>query len=209
MPKAATATSEAPRTLREEQRAYTQRKLMEAGLQVFDEHGYTQASIDQVVAAAGASRATFYLHFKSKAQLMEQVIIARQAELLPLVREGFSKIRTRSDLRSWLDTVLTDSRSDGCRYLNVRSQAALVDESVARLQDKMFDGYIDAILADRSLSSRQEDRARVRVRLLILQLERAVYFWLVRGWDVDYDDLLDALTDSWVAGLPGSFIKRP
>ncbi len=122
------ATSlEKPPTLRAEQRAYTQRRLMEAGLEVFHEHGYTQASIDQVVTAAGASRATFYLHFKSKAKLMERVIAARQSEVMELY-DAFSGIRSRADLRSWLAEVLTFAGADRGRYINVLSQAAQAEQ---------------------------------------------------------------------------------
>jgi len=206
MAKVSAVSVEKPRTLRAEQRAYTQRRLTEAGLQVFHEHGYTQASIDQVVTAAGASRATFYLHFKSKAQLMERVITARQSDLMGTY-DRFAEIHSRSQLREWLSDVLAFASADRGRYINVLSQAALAEKSIARMQDKIFDDYTDAIMAGRSLSPRQEERARVRVRLLILQLERLIFMWLVRGWNPEHEELVDALTDSWVGMLPDSFFS--
>ena len=56
--------------MREQQRAFTRRRLMEVAQQLFAAQGYPETTVDDIARAAGASRATFYLHFKSKAELM-------------------------------------------------------------------------------------------------------------------------------------------
>lgn len=50
----------------------TYRRLLAAALKVFGQHGYAQATVDQIVAAAGYSKGAFYTHFASK----EAVVIA-------------------------------------------------------------------------------------------------------------------------------------
>ena len=62
MPKAETAAL----SLREQHRVFTRERLIQGALEVFAHKGYVAATIDDIVAAAGASRATFYLHFHSK-----------------------------------------------------------------------------------------------------------------------------------------------
>ena len=64
-----------PRTssLRDEQRAFTHQRLRDAALQVIEKTGYPGATIDEIAAAAGASRATS-LHFKSKAELIRELV---------------------------------------------------------------------------------------------------------------------------------------
>src|SRR4051812_4121139 len=69
-----------PRTLREEQKAFTRRRLVDAAVEVFGANGYTQATIEDITRAAGASRAAFYLHFKSKAEIVKVLL---SEELLP------------------------------------------------------------------------------------------------------------------------------
>ena len=49
---------------------------MEVAQQLFAAQGYPETTVDDIARAAGASRATFYLHFKSKAELMGSAIDA-------------------------------------------------------------------------------------------------------------------------------------
>ena len=46
--------------------ARTQRRILTAALDVFAEHGYHDSRIEQITAAAGCSRPTFYQYFSSK-----------------------------------------------------------------------------------------------------------------------------------------------
>src|ERR1700744_3448307 len=93
--------------LREQQRAFTRRKLMEAGQKEFAAKGYLDTRVEDIARLAGASRATFYLHFKSKSELM----IALAEEMLPfavgssrdlddMLEDHGPQLRER--LRKWL-----------------------------------------------------------------------------------------------------------
>src|SRR5260370_33115463 len=84
MPKAETAAL----SLREQQRVFTRERLIQGALEVFAHKGYVAATIDDIAAAAGASRATFYLHFHSK-----QDIIAEQGSRMePEVQHFYSEL---------------------------------------------------------------------------------------------------------------------
>lgn len=60
-------------TLRDEQRLFTRRRIAEAALKVFGEKGYIATTVEDIVAAARTSRATFYLHFASKLAVLRFV----------------------------------------------------------------------------------------------------------------------------------------
>ena len=60
-------------SLRDQQKQLTRQRLLEAALEVFSSKGYANTTVDDVVASAGASRATFYLHFASKIDLLLEV----------------------------------------------------------------------------------------------------------------------------------------
>ncbi len=59
-----------PLHLREERKAETRRRLIEAGLRLFAEQGYDATTAAQVAEAAGVTERTFFRHFKTKADLL-------------------------------------------------------------------------------------------------------------------------------------------
>lgn len=52
----------------------TRKQLLAAAVQVIGEKGYSAATVDQIVRAAGVSKGVAYYHFKSKAALAESIL---------------------------------------------------------------------------------------------------------------------------------------
>src|ERR1044072_9762630 len=93
-------------TLRDEQKRPTRRLLIEGALTAFERKGYAATTIEDIVAEANASRATFYLHFKSKADVVlvvTQTLGRRWRELDVELTAG--ERRSRDGLYAWLDRV--------------------------------------------------------------------------------------------------------
>ena len=65
-----------------ERRQRMRLRLIESALQVYAEQGLDRASIDDVIAAAGVSRGTFYNYFRTDAELAESVSEALTTELI-------------------------------------------------------------------------------------------------------------------------------
>ena len=65
---------------REQRRA----QILESALEVFSERGYHQASVSDLVAAAGVARGTFYLYFDSKQAIFHDLL----DDLLQHLREN-------------------------------------------------------------------------------------------------------------------------
>lgn len=77
-------------------------RYLDVALELFAEHGYHGVSTDQVVAAAGGSKATLYRYFDSKEALFEAIIddIAQPAvDLRRPVDEGLSAASLEDGLR--------------------------------------------------------------------------------------------------------------
>src|ERR1700744_4046629 len=121
-------------TLREQQRAFTRGKLMEAGQQEFAANGYLDTRVEDIARLAGASRATFYLHFKSKSDLM----IALAEEWLPFAVGTYHDLdemledrgpqllqRLREWLAQWLDVWTSGSEAN-----HAMLQATMLDSEV-------------------------------------------------------------------------------
>lgn len=91
-------------SLRSTQKAVTRRLILEAAQRVFAQNGYHAASVDQITGEAGASRATFYLHFGTKADVLEDFIelaTERYAEQYTRLSE-IMRSPSHATLRRWL-----------------------------------------------------------------------------------------------------------
>src|SRR3954452_7523136 len=120
-------------SLRDEQKRLTRRRLIEGALAAFERKGYAATTIDDIVAEANASRATFYLHFKSKADIvlvMSERLGRRWRELyLELTSSGRL---SREQLRAWLDAMV-DNYENNRTSLDALSQAIAVEPEVAEV----------------------------------------------------------------------------
>jgi AcrR family transcriptional regulator len=65
------------RTTQAARRQATRTRLLEAAFAVFAAQGYTGATVDAIVQAAGYSKGAFYFHFSSKEEVFLEVLWAR------------------------------------------------------------------------------------------------------------------------------------
>lgn len=72
---------------RQDKAQTTRRALLDAALSVIGSKGYSAASVEAIVEAAGVSKGTAYVHFKSKAALAQAIL---EESLLGLI-ESFTK----------------------------------------------------------------------------------------------------------------------
>jgi AcrR family transcriptional regulator len=62
--------------------AETHKRIYDAALRLFQEHGFDNVNVGQIVAAAGISVPTFYAHYQSKEHLIMQVPTAAEMNAL-------------------------------------------------------------------------------------------------------------------------------
>src|SRR5215471_2330738 len=95
-------------SLRQEHRDATRRRIVTAARRVFIKKGYTKATIEDIIGEGRVSRATLYLHFDSKVDLMH-------AAAEKMATEGYDAARRlaivltegdRTDLRAWVEWAL-------------------------------------------------------------------------------------------------------
>lgn len=70
----------------------TRRQLLDAALAVIGEKGYSAATVDEIVEAAGVSKGVAYYHFKSKAAMAESILEEGIGELI----EEFERLADES-----------------------------------------------------------------------------------------------------------------
>jgi AcrR family transcriptional regulator len=92
------------RLTRQESKALTQEKLLDAAAKIFARRGFAGASIEEIAEAAGFSRGAFHANFKSKdalfLTLVEKQVKASTSEIHNLIAASNSAGETLQNLRA-------------------------------------------------------------------------------------------------------------
>lgn len=124
--------------------------ILRAALELLASHGYTRLTLDQVAAAAGVSKSTIFLRWKTKADLLTAALeSARMADALPPTGD------TRSDLVAILeDFAATVERVRGMSLIGTcLAEEAHTPELLALLRER-------TVLPRRALLHEVLERAR-------------------------------------------------
>jgi AcrR family transcriptional regulator len=191
-------------TLRDAQKAFTRQRLLDGAAEAFAAKGYGATTIDDVVEVAGATRATFYLHFKGKADIVRELVAFAREEssvlyeqLMPLVRDG-----RRESIHAWLGSAM-EYWERMRPYLAPGLEAAVMEPELQQDQDGDVEKAVAAIVAGLSDAGRLPDAGARRLHALLMfgQLEWLFRRWMRLGWEFDREQVLDALTETWMAAL--------
>lgn len=201
------ATSERTRRpgLREQQKQQTRRNFLEKAKQLFVERGYAAVTVDEIAAAVGSSRATFYLHFAGKmdvlqkisAETMEQRAIAVYEDLDTVLDSG-----SRKDFTNWIRRALGWFEANQAILPAWDEAVALEPEFKAVAKRAIYDlptampRYLERWGSDR------HDEACLRIELLVSQLERFFTRWAVQGTiEFSGEAAAEILSDIWFPAL--------
>jgi len=192
------------RTLRDDQKQFTRQRILAAARETFHRLGYVATTMDDIAAAAGASRATVYLHFAGKLEIFTELAAALQ----PGIRERYQDLDQvldsgrPEDLRAWFAREIAWFQAN-------RELLPAWDEVVATEPDYrvVVRGDLASIadsmpkyLAQWGESGRSE--ARLRIDLLLVQLERFFTRSAVQeSFDADLGQAADVLTSIWFTAL--------
>lgn len=80
-------------TKSEENKLRKRNKILEAAYELFSSKGMNLTAIDEVVKKAGVAKGTFYLYFRDKYDLMDQIVLHKSTIL---VREVLESVRQRA-----------------------------------------------------------------------------------------------------------------
>ena len=170
-------------------RASTRKKkylVAETAFRLFRERGYDNVSVDDIIAATGTSKGTFYHYFKSKDELLGELPLCQLAALEQWTKRR-SPLRIRSlethllelflDLGSVLEPVprvvlhlaAVSADQPYLRRLQSRLRAALLDELIRWLGDRdkaafllaVYDGTVAAWLNGEGASLEELLRRRM------------------------------------------------
>jgi AcrR family transcriptional regulator len=185
--------------LRTAQKRMTYERFLTSGLELFGESGYVATTVDDIARAAGATRATFYLHFASKAELMrallqqaDDILTSADDPPLPDVIESGS----RELIRTWIDRKM--QQWDQIKPYLLASYQAAHEPAVVEQTEAWFEAATEQMHQglDRADRFSPESR-RVRCVLAFGELEFLSRRYFAVGWRVDPQVALEQITDSW------------
>ncbi|MGV9679671.1 TetR/AcrR family transcriptional regulator [Nocardia sp. NPDC003482] len=192
-------------SLRDEQKRLTRARIIDAARQLFAAQGYSGVRVDDIAAAVGCSRATFYLHFTGKTEVLRA--IAEQSTLPSVMRfyDDLDRVLdngSRAEFAAWMTRAIAWF-FEHKELLPAWDEATAVEPEfraaaragISALSDRMT-SYLSRWPADR------RDEARLRIELLVAQLERFFTRWAMQGTiDVSAERAAEVLTDIWFPAL--------
>jgi AcrR family transcriptional regulator len=179
-------------TLRDEQRRLTRRRLADAAVDLFEEVGYAAATADGIAKRAGANRATFYLHYASKADVVLELMDGMHDDVIDVIAPvGALQDPTRAQVRAWLADVVAFFEANRA-LVDAHHQAMPVEPRVAQRWWRGYEAMVDALPA-----LWRDERDRLRVIAALVGLERMCWYHVVADVPMEGDAMLDALTEDW------------
>jgi len=186
-------------------------RLLTAATEVFAAKGYIATRVSDIVRQAGVAQGTFYLYFKSKQVIFEQLIDDFFAHLLAETlgtyhpsdiarpEEAIAQARVL-----WL-TVLQRCRQERTLVtLALRETGAAGPEVLARLQanyQRVIDGEAASIEAAIARGLYRPVHPQLAAWVMVGMLERAVYYAVLVEEQADLDQLADDLVRLELGGL--------
>ncbi|MFS3128836.1 TetR/AcrR family transcriptional regulator [Nocardioides sp. Bht2] len=185
-------------TMRSRYKAQTRQLLAEAAVAEFEASGYVQAKIEDIARRAGTSRATFYVHYSGKAEVMENMWDLVRRELVVLYRKLVATpVRDVAALTAWLEETFAFYQSNRERLLAVH-EAISVEAELADAYAERLGGLAEMVapLVRPELGATPES-ARTRAAMLTIQHERVCFLWLLRGVPFEREEATRTLAALW------------
>jgi AcrR family transcriptional regulator len=152
------------------------RRILDAALSLFIQHGYRKTSVDDVAREAGVAKGTVYLYFKTKSDLMIQAIIEEKKRyienLKPILEAPYDQ---RLELYLRMVFVILNKMPLMSKLLRGDREVLMVlDEMDTDLRQQTMDfqaGFLAQLLADTNLEYAQApeelaERAQVLLGLI-------------------------------------------
>ncbi|GAB2641069.1 TetR/AcrR family transcriptional regulator [Nocardia goodfellowii] len=192
-------------SLRDEQKLQTRAKLIDGAKALFSSQGYAAVRVDDIAAAVGCSRATFYLHFTGKLDVLRAVAEQSTAPSALHFYEDLDRVLdtgSRAEFVGWMTRAIE-------WFQEYKDLLPAWDEATAlepEFREIAKQGILALPNAMTSYLARwpddRQDEARLRVELLVAQLERFFTRWAMQGTiDVTAAQAAEVLSDIWFPAL--------
>ncbi|MGC1551813.1 MAG: TetR/AcrR family transcriptional regulator, partial [Bradyrhizobium sp.] len=117
-------------------REQVRQKIIQSALQLFNRHGFTAASIDDIMAGAGMTRGGFYSYFQSKSELYAEAISCFVTEKQEIIANSDkASDRAVTLLRDYLSRQHLEDLATSCPMIGLPNDVSRSDQSVREAQE--------------------------------------------------------------------------
>jgi TetR/AcrR family transcriptional repressor of nem operon len=167
------ATKEAAMPYRPEHKAQTRARIVECARRLYNRRGFSDVSIDEVMAAAGLTRGGFYSHFKNKEELFAEAV-ACYAKCRPDQRWDGIEIDPDAPGRTFAHQVVNaylshqhlDDIESHCPMIALPSDAARAGPIMRQTYERLLKGLVGMFEA--GFEADDEDRRRKALTIAAL-----------------------------------------
>jgi AcrR family transcriptional regulator len=199
-------------SLRGNLKLLTRQRLIESAQACFEEKGYAQTSAEDITSRIGASRATFYLHFKGKSDVLAEIFAnGHLRQVLDLVEslDALPDPLRLSDIQDWLDSyrkIYQQTRGVIRAFIQGESREGTALHAVSDTARETFlDVMSRKVMAIRERNGLPADPADARLRALLMfvELERFCYYVYLRNQKFSINAGLELIAEEWYRKLTG------
>ena len=180
--------------MRDRHRIMTRDHIMATALEAFAEQGYVAVTVDHIARRAGIGRATFYLHFDSKAAVLREL---RNTRMTVWTEQDAPHGGTsgRPSVRAFFEKVVDFYTSAPELYMALHQARAADPEFAAAHRATMEANVSEWFNAD-AMPGAGEAQLRLAIAMMYTMVDSFMYLWIVDGWPLDREAAIDAMTDS-------------
>ncbi|MDO8363448.1 MAG: TetR/AcrR family transcriptional regulator [Actinomycetota bacterium] len=194
-------------TLRAEQRAVTRSRLLDSGREVLLTTPYHAVTVDQLVRAAGVSRATFYLYYTSKRELLDDLVgeLRRDLDVLwpKLGSLGDGRRPTRAAVVAVAAEFVATAQAHRAPLV-AWVQAGTVGDELHEVNRRDLRRVQRLLYASPSRAADTPVAEQfVRTTLVVSMLERFCFYWFRLDLEVDPACVAQVLGGAWWSTLYG------
>jgi AcrR family transcriptional regulator len=192
--------------------ARTRAALLTAAQTVFAAKGYRDANVDDIVAAAGRARGTFYLHFENKESIFAALLEEVSAEMAVQARSIWQADRPFDSVLASIRTFLDDFAATR-QLWRLFDEVTVTNRELRALRVRWMDTF--AARVQRGIQSAPSDAdalldPRVSAHLLAGMLDEVSRLLYLEGWERDPDTIAVHLATVWArtVGYPAEHKSR-
>ena len=184
--------------LRTRKKLRTRVALATAALELFEERGFDETTVDEIAAAADVSRRTFFRYFETK----EDVFLVDPAGKLQIIEDELSRRddgeSTLAAIRRALLAIARDYAADEA-FLRLQYRVGLREPKLVAhgyvYQVRWEDALARAVAVDLGVDAATDVRARVTAHVTVGAARTAVASWLSSPAGTDAVAVMDATFD--------------
>jgi AcrR family transcriptional regulator len=182
-------------------------QILAVARDVFARRGYHAAKIDDIVAAAGVARGTFYLYFEDKRAIFEEIVDRTIARLgMAIVRvDPHDAARTVADqvcenIRRIVRILLEDRATTKILLSDALGVDPSFDRKLLSFYDEMANLLEQSLGDGQALGVVREGDVRLMAWLTIGALKEVMFQIVQRGAEYDEDKLVQGTFAYFAAG---------